>query len=285
MTAARPPEGARSAAQDSPAPLRIAIAGASGRMGRMLVEAVLDAPDCALAGALDVEGSPALGQDAGGFLGRSTGVAITPDLGAALADAQILIDFTRPEGTLRHLGACADKGVGLVIGTTGFTDAHKAEIRALSARTAVFMAPNMSVGVNVVMRLIEQAARALSQGYDIEIIEAHHRHKVDAPSGTALRLGELVASAQGRTLAQAAVHTRHGVTGPRPQGAVGFSVIRGGDLVGDHTVLFAGTGERIEITHRACSRLTYALGALRAARFLAQREAGLYEMRDVLGLG
>jgi len=197
----------------------------------------------------------------------------------------VLIDFTRPEGTLRHLEVCVQHGTRAVVGTTGFDEAGRRQIEQAARSVPLVFSPNMSVGVNVTFRLVELAARMLAGEFDVEIIEAHHRHKVDAPSGTALRLGELAASAQGRTLAQAAVHTRHGVTGPRPQGAVGFSVIRGGDLVGDHTVLFAGTGERIEITHRACSRLTYALGALRAARFLAQREAGLYEMRDVLGLG
>jgi 4-hydroxy-tetrahydrodipicolinate reductase len=266
------------------APLRIAVAGASGRMGRMLVEAVLDAPDLALASALDVAGSPQLGQDAAGFLGRASGVAITADLDAALAGAQVLIDFTRPEGTLRHLEACADKGVALVIGTTGFTDAQKATIRASASRTAVFMAPNMSVGVNVVMRLLEQAARALSEGYDIEIIEAHHRNKVDAPSGTALQMGEVVAKALGRRLADCAVFGREGVTGVRDPSTIGFATVRGGDIIGDHTVLFAGTGERIEISHKSSSRATYAQGSLRAARFLARSGPGLYDMNDVLGL-
>ncbi len=266
------------------APLRIAVAGASGRMGRMLVEAVLDAPDCALAGALDVAGSAALGQDAAAFLGRTTGIAITANLDAALAGAQVLIDFTRPEGTLRHLAACAARGVAAVIGTTGFSDAQKAEIRALASGCAVVMAPNMSVGVNVVMRLLDQAARALAEGYDIEIIEAHHRNKVDAPSGTALQMGQVVASALGRELADCAVFGREGVTGVRDPSTIGFATVRGGDIIGDHTVLFAGIGERIEISHKSSSRATYALGSLRAARFLAQRAPGLYDMIDVLGL-
>jgi len=266
------------------APLRLAIAGASGRMGRMLVEAVLDAPDCALAGALDVAASPQQGQDAGAFLGRATGVAITADVDAALAGADVLIDFTRPEGTLAHLAACAARGVAAVVGTTGFSDAQQAEIRALAQRTPVMMAPNMSVGVNVVMRLLEQAAKALASGYDIEIVEAHHRHKVDAPSGTALQMGRVVADALGRDLAECAVYAREGHTGPRDPSTIGFATVRGGDIIGDHTVLFAGIGERIEISHKSSSRATYAQGSLRAARFLAGRAPGLYDMDDVLGL-
>ena len=268
----------------SSAPLRIAVAGASGRMGRMLVEAVLDAPGCTLAGALDVSGSPALGQDAGAFLGRATGVTTTDDLDAVLAASQVLIDFTRPEGTLRHLEACAARGVALVIGTTGFSAEQKAAIGAGAQRTAVFMSPNMSVGVNVVMRLLEQAAKAFSHGYDIEIIEAHHRNKIDAPSGTALAMGEVVAKALGRNLADNAVFGREGVTGVRDPSTIGFATVRGGDIIGDHTVLFAGIGERIEITHKSSSRATYAQGSLRAARFLAHSGPGLYDMNDVLGL-
>jgi len=268
----------------SAAPLRIAIAGASGRMGRMLIEAVLDAPDCALAGALDVADSPQRGQDAGAFLGRVTGVAVTDDLDAVLAASQVLIDFTRPEGTLRHLEACAARGVALVIGTTGFSAEQKAAIGAAAQRTAVFMSPNMSVGVNVVMRLLEQAAKAFSHGYDIEIIEAHHRNKIDAPSGTALQMGEVVAKALGRNLADNAVFGREGVTGARDPSTIGFATVRGGDIIGDHTVLFAGIGERIEITHKSSSRATYAQGSLRAARFLARSGPGLYDMNDVLGL-
>jgi len=266
------------------APLRIAIAGASGRMGRMLVEAVLDASDCALSGALDVAGSPALGQDAGAFLGRATGVAVTDDLDGVLAASQVLIDFTRPEGTLRHLQACAARGVALVIGTTGFSAEQKAQIGALAQKTAVFLSPNMSVGVNVVMRLLEQAAKAFSHGYDIEIIEAHHRNKIDAPSGTALAMGEVVAKALGRNLADNAVFGREGVTGVRDPSTIGFATVRGGDIIGDHTVLFAGIGERIEITHKSSSRATYAQGSLRAARYLAHSGPGLYDMNDVLGL-
>lgn len=264
--------------------LRIAVAGASGRMGHMLVEAVTAADDAQLAGALDVPGSAALGRDAAAFLGRTSGVAITSDLRQGLANAQVLIDFTRPEGTLAHLAACQELGVKLVIGTTGFSETQKAQIAAAAEQLAIVMAPNMSVGVNVVLRLLDVAARALKNGYDIEIVEAHHRHKVDAPSGTALKMGEVLANAVGRDLKDCAVYAREGVTGERDPSTIGFSTIRGGDIVGDHTVLFAGTGERIEITHRSASRATYAQGALRAARFLAGRTSGLYGMDEVLGL-
>jgi 4-hydroxy-tetrahydrodipicolinate reductase len=262
---------------------KIAIAGASGRMGRMLIEALLAAPDLALGAALDRVGSPDLGQDAGAFLGRATGVKITSDL-AALRGCDVLIDFTRPEGTLAHLRACTEWCVKLVIGTTGFDEAGKAAIRAAAEKTAVVFAPNMSVGVNATFRLLQVAARILGTGHDIEIIEAHHRHKVDAPSGTALKMGEVIAAALGHELKDLAVYAREGHTGERKAGTIGFSAVRGGDIVGDHTVLFAGTGERIEITHRATSRMGYALGSLRAARYLATRATGLYDMDDVLGL-
>ncbi len=268
----------------TPDRLRIAIAGASGRMGRMLVEAVVAAPDCQLVGALDIATSPALGQDAGAYAGLHTGALITSDLGAGLRDAQVLIDFTRPEGTLAHLAVCRALGVKAVIGTTGFSPAQKAEVTAHAQHIALMMAPNMSVGVNVMLKLLDQAARALSTGYDIEVIEAHHRHKVDAPSGTALQMGEVLAHALGRELKDCAVYARHGVTGERDPSSIGFATIRGGDIVGEHTVLFAGTGERIEITHKSSSRVSYAQGSLRAARFLAGRTTGLYGMNDVLGL-
>jgi 4-hydroxy-tetrahydrodipicolinate reductase len=263
---------------------RIAIAGASGRMGRMLIEAVHAADDCELAGALDVASSPAIGSDATAFLGHASGVTITADLKAGLKNARTLIDFTRPEGTMAHLKVCRELGVAMVIGTTGFSDAQKAEIAAAAKDIAIMLSPNMSVGVNVTMKLLEMAAKALSTGYDIEIIEAHHRHKVDAPSGTALKMGEVIASALGRTLKDCAVYAREGVTGERDPSSIGFATIRGGDIVGDHTVLFAGIGERIEITHKSSSRVTYAQGSLRATRFLAGRKPGLYDMFDVLGL-
>ena len=265
-------------------PLRIAIAGASGRMGRMLIEAVLNAPDCELAGALDIPGNPALGADAGAFLGRTTGVLITSDVAAGLARAQVLIDFTRPEGTMAHLRVCQQLGVKMVIGTTGFRDADKAELTQAAQSLAMVLAPNMSVGVNVTLRLLQMAAKALSTGYDIEVIEAHHRHKVDAPSGTALKMGEVIAEALGRDLKDCAVYAREGHTGERDPSSIGFATIRGGDIVGDHTVLFAGTGERVEITHRSGSRSNYAQGSLRAARYLADRSSGMFDMFDVLDL-
>jgi 4-hydroxy-tetrahydrodipicolinate reductase len=263
---------------------RIAIAGASGRMGQMLIEAVRTAPDCELAGALDMAASPGIGQDASAFLGQPCGVLITADLALGLKNAQTLIDFTRPEGTLAHLRVCRELGVNLVIGTTGFTEAQKAEIAAAAQDIAIVMAPNMSVGVNVTLKLLEMAAKALSTGYDIEIIEAHHRHKVDAPSGTALKMGEVIADALGRDLKDCAVYAREGVTGERDPSSIGFATIRGGDIVGDHTVLFAGIGERIEISHKSSSRVTYAQGSLRAARFLSGQTTGLFDMFDVLNL-
>jgi len=268
----------------SPAPLRIAIAGADGRMGRMLIEAVQRAGDLSLGGAFDVRGSRALGRDAADFLGEKSGVTITDDVDAALAGADMMIDFTRPEGTLAHLAAAEKAGKPIVIGTTGFDEAGKARIQAAAERIPVVFAPNMGVGVNALGKILAVAARILDEGYDVEIIEAHHRHKVDAPSGTALWLGEIVAEATDRDLDKDAVYARQGHTGERAARTIGFSAIRGGDIVGDHTVLFAGTGERIEITHRSTSRASYAQGALRACRFLAGREHGLFDMQDVLGL-
>jgi 4-hydroxy-tetrahydrodipicolinate reductase len=264
--------------------MQIAVAGASGRMGRMLIEAILKTDDTVLGGALDVAGSPGIGADAAAFLGKPAGVNIESDLSRALDSAQILIDFTRPEGTLRHLAYCADKGIKMIIGTTGFDEAGKAAIAEAALRTSIVFAPNMSVGVNVTMKLLEMAAKSFSEGYDIEIIEAHHRHKVDAPSGTALKMGEVIAGALGKKLDDVAVYAREGVTGERDPSSIGFATIRGGDIVGDHTVLFAGIGERVEITHKSSSRVTYVHGSLRAARFLATRKTGLYDMQDVLGL-
>lgn len=262
---------------------RIAIAGASGRMGHALIEAVLEAPDLQLTVALDQPGSPALGHDASAFLGRPCGVAIRADLDA-LAEADFLIDFTRPQGTLAHLPVCLKHGVGLVIGTTGFDADGQAAIRAAAQRLRIVFAPNMSVGVNVTLKLLDMAARILQDDYDVEVFEAHHRRKVDAPSGTALKMGEVIADAWGRKLDDIADWARHGHTGEREDGRIGFSVVRGGDIVGDHTVTFAGIGERIEITHRAASRATYAQGSLRAIRYLQQQPAGLYDMQQVLGL-
>jgi 4-hydroxy-tetrahydrodipicolinate reductase len=253
-------------------------------MGRMLIEAVRAADDCALTGALERADSPALGQDAGAFAGWTSGVAVSADLDAGLKNARALIDFTRPDATLAHLPACQQKGVAMVIGTTGFTDAQKARIVQAAQTIPIVFAPNMSVGVNVTFKLLELAAKALASGYDIEIVEAHHRHKVDAPSGTALKMGEVIAQALGRDLKQCAVYDRRGVTGERDGASIGFAVIRGGDIVGDHTAIFAGAGERIEISHKSSSRAGYAQGSLRAVRFLAGRKCGLYDMNDVLGL-
>jgi 4-hydroxy-tetrahydrodipicolinate reductase len=253
-------------------------------MGRMLIETVLNDADARLAGALDRPGAPQLGQDAGAFLGKTTGVVLTDDIERVFADADFLIDFTRPEGTMPHLEAALRHNVKMIVGTTGFDDAQKAQLRAAGEEIGIVFAPNMSVGVNVTMKLLEFAAKQFAEGYDIEIIEAHHRHKVDAPSGTALAMGEVIAGALGRDLKDCAVYGREGVTGERDPSTIGFSAIRGGDIVGDHTVLFAGIGERIEITHKSASRLSYAQGALRAARFLAGRDAGFFDMQDVLGL-
>lgn len=242
--------------------LRIAVSGSSGRMGKMLIDAINASDDCELAGQLDI------------------GI----DIHAELQNADYLIDFTRPEGTLAHIKVCQELGVKMVIGTTGFSDDEKAAINAASKDIAIMMAPNMSVGVNVTLKLLEMAAKAMSTGYDIEIVEAHHRHKVDAPSGTALKMGEVIAGALGRDLKDCAVYAREGVTGERDPSSIGFATIRGGDIVGDHTVLFAGTGERIEITHKSSSRETYAQGSLRAVRYLATQKAGMFDMFDVLGL-
>jgi 4-hydroxy-tetrahydrodipicolinate reductase len=242
--------------------IRYAIAGAGGRMGKTLIEAVQAAPDAELAAAFD----------------------LGDDVAAALAQADCLIDFTRPAGTLQHLELCRRRGVHMVIGTTGFSAEQKQQIVAAAQDIPIVFAPNMAVGVNAVFKLLDVAARILNEGYDVEVIEAHHRMKVDAPSGTALRMGEVVAAALGRSLDECAIYGREGHTGERPATQIGFSTIRGGDIVGDHTVLFAGTGERIEITHKSASRMSYALGSLRAARFLRGKRSGLFDMQDVLGL-
>ena len=264
--------------------LRVAVAGASGRMGRMLIEALRASDDMVLAGALDVAASPAIGSDATAFLGHASGVAITADLRTGLKDADVLIDFTRPEGTLAHLALCCELGVKAVIGTTGFTEPQKAEIAACAQRTAIVMAPNMSVGVNVTLKLLQMAAKAMATGYDIEIIEAHHRHQVDAPSGTALKMGEVIAQSLGRDLKTDGVFARVGDTGARQPNEIGFATVRGGDIVGDHTVMFAGIGERIEISHKASTREHFAQGSLQAVRFLRTQKTGLYDMFDVLNL-
>ena len=257
--------------------MRVAIAGAGGKMGRALIDATLADSSLKLAAALDAAGSLALGMQIGG-------VSVQSDVRAGVSAADVLIDFTRPEGTLAHLDACVAAGKAMVIGTTGFSAAQLARIQEASARIPIVMSPNFAVGVNVVFRLAETAAAALGDSYDVEIIEAHHRQKVDAPSGTALMLGKLVSGALGRNLDEVAAHGREGDVGARPPKEIGFHAIRGGDIVGEHTVVFAGTGERVEVAVRSQSRLTYANGALRAAKFLQGRKSGLYDMKDVLGL-
>jgi 4-hydroxy-tetrahydrodipicolinate reductase len=264
--------------------IKIAIAGSGGRMGRNLLEGVLQSDDLVLHAALEHGGSPLLGRDAGELVGSPCGLNISADVQAALKGADVLIDFTRPEGTMQHLNVCHKLGVSMVVGTTGLNAQQKARLGSVAQGIGIVFAPNMSVGVNLVFKLLETASRVLAQGYDIEIIEAHHRHKVDAPSGTALGMGEVIAKTLGRDLEQCAVYGREGVTGERDPSTIGFATVRGGDIVGDHTVLFAGTGERVEITHKASSRATFALGALRAARFLKANPAGMYDMQDVLGL-
>ena len=264
--------------------MKIAIAGATGRMGKMLIEAVLNSPDAQLVGALEHDSCPLIGEDAGAFLGKKTGVAITADITKALSDAEFLIDFTRPEGTMAHLAVAQKTGSKMIIGTTGLSPEQIDGLKKASANLAIVFAPNMSVGVNATFKLLEIAAKMLNEGYDIEIIEAHHRHKVDAPSGTALRMGEVIADALGEKLDDVAVYAREGHTGERKAGSIGFATIRGGDIVGDHTVLFAGDGERIEISHKSSSRQSYAQGSLRAARYLQNQSSGLHDMQDVLGL-
>jgi 4-hydroxy-tetrahydrodipicolinate reductase len=264
---------------------RVCVAGSGGRMGRVLVEALMTSHDLTLSAALELPSSPLLGHDAGELLGWKSGVAIGADIARELERSDVLIDFTRPEGSLRHLEFCRAKKVKAVIGTTGFFAEQKRLIEEAGRDIAIVFAPNMSVGVNVTLKLLELAARTLKDGYDIEIIEAHHRHKVDAPSGTALKMGEVVAEASGgRPLKERALYGREGNTGERAADTIGFAAVRGGDIVGEHTVMFAGTGERVEITHRATSRANFATGALRAARFLADKKSGVYDMQDVLGL-
>ena len=264
--------------------LNIAIAGSTGRMGRTLLETIAESPDMRLSAALEQQNSPFLGKDAGELIGTPCDIAIHDDAAIALPGSNVLIDFTRPSGTLAHLAICQKLGIKMVIGTTGFTVEEKEILKSAANEIAIVFAPNMSVGVNILFKLLEVAANALRDGYDIEIVEAHHRHKVDAPSGTALRMGEVIAQALDRDLSKVAVYGREGVTGERSSNTIGFSTIRGGDIVGDHTAIFAGIGDRIEITHKASNRKTFALGALRAARFLMNQQQGLFDMQDVLGL-
>ncbi len=264
---------------------RLAIAGAAGRMGRTLIEAASQFDGAVVTAALEHPEHSMLGSDAGVLAGiGEIGVPLTADAAALTSVFDVLIDFTRPQGTLANLVVCRAAGRRIVIGTTGFSDAEKGELLAASKDIGVVFAPNMSVGVNLCLKLLELTARVLGDEVDIEIVEAHHRHKVDAPSGTALRMGEVVAEALGRNLKDCAVYGRQGVTGERDRKTIGFETIRAGDIVGDHTVMFAGIGERIEITHKATSRMTFAKGAVRASHWLMERGAGLYDMQDVLGL-
>ena len=265
-------------------PMKFAVAGATGKMGKMLIETILNDPNAELTGALEHSACPQLGSDAGAFLGRETKVQITADFVKGLAGAEYLIDFTRPDGTLLHAAVAQKVGVKMIIGTTGFTPEQLKQLQSTAQSIAIVFAPNMSVGVNATFKIVQVAAQLLNQGYDIEIVEAHHRHKVDAPSGTALKIGEVIAAAQGKGLNEVAVYAREGHTGPRKSGSIGFATIRGGDIVGDHTVIFAGEGERIEISHKSSSRQSYAQGALRAAAFLQNQTKGWFDMQDVLGL-
>ena len=264
--------------------MKVVIAGAGGRMGRTLIEGVLKDKSLSLAAAFDVPNSGLIGKDAGELVGAACGVKIGSDAKAAIAAGNVLIDFTRPEATMTHLDLCAAAGVRMVIGTTGFSDVQKQKIADASKKIGIVIAPNFAIGVNVTFKLAEVAAKSLGEDFDVEIIEAHHRHKVDAPSGTALRLGEVVAGALGRNLSEVAVHGREGITGERDRQSIAFHAIRGGDIVGEHTVIFAGEGERVEVTVRSQSRMTYALGALRSCQYLSSRANGLYDMQDVLGL-
>jgi 4-hydroxy-tetrahydrodipicolinate reductase len=257
--------------------LKVVVAGAGGKMGQALIEGVLADASLQLAAALDTKGSPAVGRDVGG-------VKVSSDVAKAVAAGDVLIDFTRPEGTIAHLNACARAGKSIVIGTTGISEPLRKAILQAARKIPIAMSPNFAVGVNAVFKLAEVAAGILGDGFDVEIVEAHHRHKVDAPSGTALKLGEIIAASLKRDLKKDAKHGREGDTGVRPARQIGFHAIRGGDIVGEHTVIFAGTGERVEVTVRSQSRMTYALGALRAAKFVRGRRAGLYDMNDVLGL-
>ncbi|CAG0905815.1 unnamed protein product [Darwinula stevensoni] len=258
--------------------------GAAGKMGHTLIETILDNPNCQLAGAFDLPTSVAIGQDAGAFLGKSTGIIITDNIEQAIEKSDVLIDFTRPEGTMTHVSLCLKHNIKLVIGTTGFSESQKQTLLDASQKIAIVQSPNMSVGVNATYKLLEVASKILKGHYDIEIIEAHHRHKVDAPSGTALRMGEVIAKAKGWDFDQTAILSREGHTGPRPSEGIGFATVRGGDIIGDHTVMFAGTGERIEISHFSSSRSSYASGALLAAEFLATKTQGFYDMQDVLAI-
>lgn len=265
--------------------IRVAVVGAAGRMGRSLIEAIDQAEDLVLGAATEQAENSLIGSDAGEIAGVGRcGVRLVDDLAPVVDDFDLVIDFTRPEATLRHLAVCRTKGKKMVIGTTGFSDEQKAELSAAALEIGIVFAPNMSIGVNLCLKLLDMAARVMGDNVDIEVIEAHHRHKIDAPSGTALRMGEVVAAALGRDLKTCAVYGREGVAGERERTTIGFETIRAGDIVGEHTVMFADIGERVEITHKASSRMTFAKGAVRAARWISQHDSGLFDMQDVLGL-
>lgn len=264
---------------------RIAIMGAAGRMGRILIEATELAEGAELGAALVLANDGMLGADAGDIagLGKKLNIKAVADLSAVVNDFDVLIDFTAPAATMANVAFCRQHGKGIVIGTTGLNDEQKAALKTAAADTRIVFAPNYSVGVNLCLNLLRMAAGIMGEDSDIEVIEMHHRHKVDAPSGTALRMGEVVAETLGWDLKEVAVYGREGYTGARPQKQIGFETIRGGDVVGDHTVMFATEGERVEITHKAQSRMTFAKGAVRAAKWLQKQPAGLYDMQDVLG--
>ncbi|MCB1759362.1 MAG: 4-hydroxy-tetrahydrodipicolinate reductase [Gammaproteobacteria bacterium] len=265
--------------------IRVAVAGAAGRMGKALVQAIHQSGEMRLGAASEWPGSSLLGSDAGELAGVGRlDVPVVADLAEVPDQFDLLIDFTRPAATLAHLALCREHGKKMVIGTTGFSDDEKSELLAAAQRIAIVFAPNMSVGVNLCFKLLDLAARVMGGEVDIEVVEAHHRHKIDAPSGTALRMGEVVADALGRDLKRCAVYGREGVTGERDRGTIGFETIRAGDIVGEHTVIFADIGERVEISHKASSRMTFANGAVRAARWLSQHRQGMFDMQDVLGL-
>ena len=265
--------------------MRVAVTGAAGRMGKTLIQAISSAEDLSLGAAFEHPESPAMGQDAGELAGVGRlDVAVSADPAAALDQFDVVIDFTVPDATLKLAEACASSGCGMVVGTTGFTEPQLQQLHAIQDRVALFMAPNMSLGVNLAFKLIEMAARVLGDSVAVEVLEAHHRHKIDAPSGTAVRMGEILAEALDRDLETDAIYGREGITGARQRKTIGFSTMRGGDIVGEHTVMFAGEGERIEITHRAQSRMNFATGALTAARFIAQQPPGLYNMQQLLDL-
>ncbi|ACS84402.1 4-hydroxy-tetrahydrodipicolinate reductase [Musicola paradisiaca] len=265
--------------------IRIAVAGAGGRMGRQLIQAVSNAEGAVLGAALERQGSSLVGSDAGELAGLGKlNVTVSDSLEAVKDDFDVLIDFTRPEGTLAHLAFCRQHAKAMIIGTTGFDDAGKTAIQQASAEIGIVFAANFSVGVNLLLKLLEKAAKVMGDYTDIEIIEAHHRHKVDAPSGTALAMGEAIADALGRDLKECAVYAREGYTGERDPKSIGFATVRAGDIVGEHTAMFVDIGERIEITHKASSRMTFANGAVRASIWLKAHNKGLFDMRDVLGL-